>query len=160
MKTDAGELRRARQSAYGLLKYRERSLKEIADRLKEKGFSPDICANVIAELQKLGYLDDVRFANALAQDILKFNPAGVSFIRSKLYSKGVPAGVADAVISAIKEDYNENETARRLAVMKAKRLEDIEPRKAKQRIYGFLTRRRFNHDIILDALSEIFKDDR
>ncbi|MFH0839590.1 MAG: regulatory protein RecX [Candidatus Omnitrophota bacterium] len=156
MKTDAGELARARKSAYGLLKYRERSLKEIADRLKEKGFSPDICANVIAELQRLGYLDDTRFANALAQDILKFKPAGISFIRWKLYSKGVPAGIADAVISAVKEDYNENEAASRLAAMKAERLRAIEPRKAKQRIYGFLARRRFSQDVIMEALSKLF----
>ncbi len=159
MRINTGDLKDAKEAAYRLIKYRDRSKKEIAERLRKKGFSEDICGNVIAELKKLGYLDDTRFANALAEDILRFKPAGIEFIRSKLRSKGIPAEMADSVISGVKENYDEVEVAYKLAAAKAKRLTGTETAKAKQRIYNFLARRRFNPDAIREVLSRIFKDD-
>ncbi|WDT82211.1 MAG: regulatory protein RecX [Candidatus Manganitrophus sp.] len=53
---------RAKQSAYRLLSYRDRSVKEIETKLAEKGYSEEIIAEVIASLKEANYLDDDRFA--------------------------------------------------------------------------------------------------
>jgi regulatory protein len=156
MKMDAGDFAKAKKSAYRLIRYRERSSKEIVDRLKEKGFDADICGKVIAELKELGYLDDTNFANAVAEDIIRSRPAGIEFIRQKLRLKGVPADIADSVISDIRNNYDEYSAAYKLASVRAKRLTDIGPDKAKRRIYTFLARRRFSDDVISEVLNRLF----
>jgi len=156
MRTDTGDLKNAFNAAYRLIKYRDRSAKEMAERLRKKGFYDDVCGNVIAELKRLGYLDDMRFAKALAEDVLRFKPAGIEFIRSKLRSKGISADIADSVISGVKEGYNEREAAYKLAVKRADKMINISTDKAKQRIYGILARRRFERDTILEILDKIY----
>jgi len=151
------DLAKAKECAYRLLKYRERSTKEIKDRLKEKGFSGDICDRVIDELNRLGYLDDKRFANMLADSIIKFRPGGLALVRSALYAKGVPAKIIDSVITDVKDGYDEYEAAYALASGRVKRFKNIEPERAKQRIYNFLLRRRFKQETILEVLNQIFK---
>lgn len=159
MKKSGGGLNEALDAAYRLIKYRDRSAFELAERLRKKGFKDDICGNVIAELKRLGYIDDMRFAKALAEDIIRFKPGGIEFMRAKFRLKGIPAEIADSVISEISAGYSEDEAAYRLAELKAKRLAGVEPMKAKQRIYNFLARRRFKYDTITAALSRAFKND-
>jgi len=147
---------KARECAYRLLKYRERSEKEIRDRLKAKGFAANICGNVISELTEMGYIDDRRFANMAAENIIKFHPCSLVFVRLALRSKGISDEITDAVISDIKDSYDEHGTAYKLAVNRAGQFSSIDPDKAKQRIYNFLLRRRFNQEMIMGVLREIY----
>lgn len=156
MNTSADELAKAKRSAYRLIKYRDRSRKEIGDSLMAKGYSSDICANVTAELQRFGYINDTRLANMLAENILRFKPSAIKLIRSKLYSRGIPADIIDSVAAAVKEGYNESESAYKLAAMKTERMRGVQPHKAKQRIYGFLSRRRFSQNVIIEVLNKLF----
>ena len=155
---NAGDLAKARECAYRLIKYRERSTKEIVGRLKAKGFSGDICDKVIDELNRLGYLDDKRFANMLAGSIIKFRPGGLALVRSALRAKGVPETIADSAIADIKDSYDECGAAYKLASNRVKRLSGVKPEKAKQRIYNFLLRRRFGRGTIQNVLNRIFAD--
>ncbi|MDD5680438.1 MAG: regulatory protein RecX [Candidatus Omnitrophica bacterium] len=157
MKKSADDFAKAKEYAYRLLKYRERSTKEIERRLKEKHFSGNICDKVIAELKELGYLDDNRFANMVADSIIKFKPGGLALVRSALYAKGVPAKIIDSVISDVKDGYDEYEAAYALASRRVRRFKDIEPERAKHRIYNLLLRRRFKQETILEVLNQIFK---
>ncbi len=152
----AGDIAKAKKCAYRLLKYRARSVKEIKDRLENKGFSSGICDEVISELTRLGYLDDCRFADMLAGEIIKFRPGGIAFIRSALKAKGVAPDAADFVIAGIKDVYDEHASAYKLALGRSERLKGVEQKKAKQRLYNFLARRRFNRETILEALSRIY----
>ena len=151
----AGDFAKAKECAYRLLKYRERSTKEIRNRLKEKGFSGDICDRVIDELSRLGYLDDSRFANMLAEDMIKSRPGGLALIRSALYAKGVAAEIVDSIVLSLEGSYDEYQAACKLASNRVKRLKNIEPEKAKQRIYNFLLRRRFKQETILEVLRNL-----
>ncbi|MDP3789066.1 MAG: RecX family transcriptional regulator, partial [Candidatus Omnitrophota bacterium] len=134
----------------------ERSEKEIRGRLKAKGFAGDISAKVIAELTEMGYVDDRRFANMAAENIIKFHPGSLAFIRSALQSKGISGEITEAVISDIKDSYDEHGIAYKLAVNRAGQFSGIEPKKAKQRIYNFLLRRRFSQETIMGVLREIY----
>lgn len=150
------DIAKAKECAYKLLKYRARSVKEIKSRLKNKGFPSGICDEIVRELTRVGYLDDRRFADMLADDIIKFRPCGIALIRSALKAKGVAADTADFAIADIEGVYNEHDSAYKLALGRSMRLKGIEQNKAKQRIYNFLARRRFNREIILEVLAEIY----
>ncbi len=147
---------KARECAYRLLKYRERSEKEIRDKLKTKGFAGDICGKVISELTEMRYIDDRRFANMAAENIIKFHPGSLTFVRSALRSKGISDEISDSVILGVKEGYDEREAAYKLAAQRADKMVNISTDKAKQRIYGFLRRRRFSEDVIIEVLSKLF----
>ncbi|NQU73859.1 MAG: regulatory protein RecX, partial [Candidatus Omnitrophica bacterium] len=55
---------RAKNCAYRLLSYRSRSIKEINDRLKKKGFSPAIIKKTVTHLKQINYLNDEEFAKS------------------------------------------------------------------------------------------------
>lgn len=147
---------KAMECAYRLLKYREHGEKEIRGKLKAKGFADDICGKAISELTEMGYIDDRRFAKMIAGDIIRFRPGGLMSIRSALRLKGISGEIIDAVVSGVKDSYDEHGAAYKLAVRKAGHLSGIDQEKAKQRIYNFLLRRRFSHETIMGVLREIY----
>ncbi len=55
-------LKRAKNSAYRYLTIRPRSRSEVAQKLRDREFPPDIISSVIDHLIKLGYLNDEQFA--------------------------------------------------------------------------------------------------
>ena len=156
MRINSDSFKQAKNFAYKLLNYRERSVKEIEDRLAEKGFKKEVSAKVVADLKALGLVDDYRFAKTFAESRIKYRPSGLTLIRSKLYSKGIDEDIIDSVFSGIERDYDEYAAAYALANKKAKRSNKVSCIKAKRRIYDYLLRRRFKKDIIYKVLNRIF----
>ena len=62
---DQAEHRRARERAYYLLSYRDHSSKELYDKLC-RNVSPQTAASTVEKMQQLGFLDDARYADKLA----------------------------------------------------------------------------------------------
>jgi len=158
MKIEPTSLAQAKNFAYKLLSYREHSTKELEDKLIRKGFEKEVSSKVINALKSLKLLDDWRFAKAFAENRIKYKPSGLALIRSELRSKGVDREAIDSIISDIKKNYNEYEVAYNIASNKAKRFNKISSIKAKQRLYDYLLRRRFDKDVIYDVLNAVFKD--
>lgn len=74
--------------AYALLlfKYRQRSVYELRDRLKRKGYSREDEDSVVSFLSAQGYLDDEQFARSFARAKLRraFGPRRIVFELRKL----------------------------------------------------------------------------
>jgi len=158
MKMDSASSVQAKNFAYRLLNYRERSVKELEDRLIRKGFTKEISTKVVADLKALGLVDDYKFARAFIEGRLKYRPCGLALIRSRLYSKGIPEHTVNSVISGIERDYDEYKVAYEIASSKLGRFNKKVSRiKAKRRIYDYLLRRRFKKEIIYKVLNNIFK---
>ena len=157
MKFNSESLTQAKNFAYRLLNYRERSVAEIEDRLVRKGFKKEIAAQAIAGLKTLKLLDDYRFAKTFAESRIKSKPSGLALIRSKLRSFGIAQDTIDSVICDIERDYDEYAAAYHIATSKAERFSNISDIKAKRRMYGYLLRRRFKKDVIYKVLDEVFK---
>ncbi len=156
MKKDPESIIQAKSYAFRLLGYRERSAREMADRLEMKGFSKTACGKAVSDLKALGLIDDNKFAKDFARGRLRYRPCGVGLIRSELSAKGVARDIVDSVISDIEKSYDEYEAAHRIANDKASRSRKLDPLKAKRRLHGYLLRRRFKKEIIYTILNEIF----
>jgi len=156
MKRGSESIIKAKNYAFRLLSYRERSRREISDRLAGKGFSSGVCGMVIAELEELGLIDDRRFAGDFARSRIRYRPSGLALIRSELSSKGVTRDIVDEVVSDIADSYDEYETAYRIANDKVRRSGKTDALKSKRRLHDYLSRRRFKKDIIYKILNEIF----
>lgn len=162
------EVFRARDAALNLLAHRARSTRELERRLARKGFSEDAVQRTIAAMEERGYLDDAAFAAAFVRDRLRLRPRGRRRLNAELRAKGVPPGTAE---EAVERTFDEAEVSEaQLAVRAAEAWaarntvpdadQDRDARqRARQRLYGYLSRRGFAPDAVREAMASVLEDD-
>ncbi len=138
------------------MRFRPRSVKEMAQRLKQKGHRGFIIARVIDELEEKKFLDDRAFAKLWIGDRITLKPTGKSLLVRELKSKGVADAVIEEAFDEFRGAYDEYEIASPLARRKAERLKGIDEEKAKKRLLDFLSRRGFSYNTIWRILKEIY----
>ncbi len=147
-------LERAKEYAFLLLKFRQRSEKEISARLKKKNFQEKIIKQTLAFLREKAFIDDESFARAWINQRVK-RPYGLRRITRELRIKGIDEECVAGILQELKESYNEEEVVRRLAKERFDRIKGIEPPKAKKRIYSYLLRRGFSPEIIIACINNL-----
>ncbi len=148
------EFIRARDYAYRLLSYRQRSTEEVKDRLKKKGFSAQSIRATVDYLSRLDYLNDEKFARFWVQTKIQSRPIGYSLLRYQLRQKGVPEEVVGMVLADFSGRYDEAEAAKQIAFSRRNSYKNIAPLKLKRRLYNYLHRRGFTQEAILQAIEE------
>ncbi len=150
----AETLRRAKEDAYRLLGFRSRSEKEIADRLRRKGYEDPIIAEVVASLRAHGYVDDATFAESWVR--ARGGTRGRRALAHELRQKGVDAEIAAETLEAAKDDEAELDAARAAAVKKVGERPADQSREAKARLAAYLQRRGFGWDVIRPVLAQLY----
>jgi regulatory protein len=89
---------RARDKALRLLGVRNRSSRELRQRLLADGFSESVSDRVLQNLQESGLVDDQRFAVERARAMGKGKGWGPRKLRSDLIQRGIPAEVTEVAI--------------------------------------------------------------
>lgn len=135
-----------------LLKFRLRSESELYERLKNKKFVEEIIKQTLLFLKDKGFIDDSLFAKAWIESRMK-KPLGLRRIRQELNLKGIDKEIINSQISAIKKNYSEADIVKKIAKARFSKLNNIEPRSAKRRVYAYLLRRGFSPEIIIDVLN-------
>jgi regulatory protein len=146
----------AKQYAFLLLKFRLRGEQELCARLKKKKFPEEVIDRLIAFLKEKRFIDDEVFAKSWIEYRLK-HTFGVRRIRQELLLKGISKEIIDSNITAAQENYSESSVVDELARGRLAKLKDIEPSKAKQRVYAYLLRRGFSHEIVMDTINKLCK---
>jgi len=145
----------ALESALRLLAVRFRSRREMAGRLRRKGYPADVVAAVLTRLESEGFLDDMRFSQAWVTGRLAVRPSGVARLRRELQQKGVPAQVIEQVLRMCVSESDERARALALAQARAGRYRS-EPRDiAFRRLAGVLHRRGFSAGATAAALRQV-----
>jgi regulatory protein len=140
----------AKEKAINYISYRERSKKEIADYLKNKGIGEETTNRVLLDLEKANLVDDHKFASAWVKDRSKNNPKGNFALKMELRDKGI----GEAEIENILQSVDEKENALKVfekAVRKYGKKKD-----SKRKISEYLKRRGFHIETILQVLREQF----
>ena len=70
------EKNQALQFAMKLIGLRKRSVFEVTERLKKKGFKENIIKEILKELKNYKYLNDEQFAESYINDRMNFRPCG------------------------------------------------------------------------------------
>jgi regulatory protein len=154
--SDSGSFEKARQYAFLLLRYRDRSEKEIEQRLQKKGFSGEIACRVRDYLKEYGFIDDAKFAAALKRTALEQKRLGRAGVLRYLLSKGIPAEMAKDVAA---EDADYENSAAALVERKMKQYAALDDLTAKRRIWAALGRKGYSPDEIRSALKGFFTAD-
>lgn len=145
---------KARAYAFLLLKFRLRSENELLARLKQKGFSEDIAKDTVNFLKEKEFIDDRIFAKGWVSARLK-RPFGLRRIKQELISKGLDKQIIEVSLLQAKKDYSESQIVSQLAQKRFSRLKNIEPLKAKARVYGYLLRRGFSPDLVSEIIKQL-----
>ncbi|MFN7170834.1 MAG: regulatory protein RecX [Candidatus Omnitrophota bacterium] len=151
------DIKKAKNYALKLLKYRPRTQKEIFERLIKKKYPQDLIEKVVQELKEAGLLNDREFVKFWINWRREVNPRSKNFIFWELRKKGVSEDLIKEKLEEInsEDDFSQ---AEQLAKKQFERLKDREPEKKKIRIYGYLKRRGFAESIIYDILNNLFKN--
>lgn len=149
----AESVRKAREAALTLLDYRPRSVSEMRRRLLLKGHTEDIVDQVLQNLQKVGLLDDERFAAQWVEERLTHRPMGRRAVTFELKRKGISNDLIDRAVEGIGEDA-ELEMALDLAARRYRA--DAEDQLAeKRRVASLLRRRGFGWDVVTRVLDRL-----
>lgn len=154
---DANEklLKRARNTAYRYLTIRSRSRSEVAQKLRDREFPPDIISSVIDHLIKLGYLNDEQFARDWAASRVRSRGFGRRRLEQELRIKGIGSDIIRDTLGTLFEDSSEADIARKEADRKLKTLARFEPEVRRRRLAGFLERKGFSSETIRAILRSV-----
>jgi len=155
---DKDEFARARDYAYNLLSYRDRSELEIFKRLVEKGFHMEVINELINFLKDAEMIDDRKFVNRYIDSIFVSHPMGKLRVVYELNHKLVSSDVIEEVCSQRFNSEMERELARKAAGKKMNQLKRYPEEIAKQRLKSYLYRRGFDFEIIKETMGEYFSD--
>ncbi len=133
------------ERALGLLAIRMRSRRELQDRLSRAGFDAEEVDDELGRLERVGLIDDDRFADELARHAAEVKWSGTRAIASALSAKGVPRETIDRVVARAGED--EEARAEALASSRVGRLRGLPPATAYQRLTSLLLRRGYGPDV-------------
>ncbi|MCM8770542.1 MAG: recombination regulator RecX [Candidatus Omnitrophica bacterium] len=146
------ELQKAINYAFLLLKYRLRTESEIRRRLKRKKFAADVIEATVSFLKEKKFINDADFARAWFE--ARGQKFGLKRIRQELRQKGVSAELINQAQNGLR-DYQEKEVLFALAKKRMPLLRGLPFAKKRQRLYGYLLRRGFPPDMVLEALNRI-----
>ena len=142
----------AMNTAVRILTLRDHFKYELKQKLQQRGFKSNVIDMVLAECERLNYIDDNRTAAVFISQ-LKRKCFGKRYIRQALKKNRLNAAVIDKMVLENYTEAEEHENAAKLLEKKIKtfyRKEDSKKRRDK--IYRFLYSRGFNKDVITDLL--------
>lgn len=90
---------RALRAAVRAIEQRPRSIAELRDRLRRKGFEAEAIEQALERLQQLELLDDRDFARRWIENRQIFRPRGPAALRNELRRKGIDAALIDAALA-------------------------------------------------------------
>lgn len=143
--------------AYKLLGYRDRSEKEMTERLLMKGFDERKTADAIACLKSNGFLNDKRLASSLKIYAEEQKQLSVRGARKFLMDRGLKRDIIDETVG----DIDEMETARKLVKKKLNGLNKTNPIQntritdiIAKKLYSLLLRRGYTSQTISRVLRQ------
>lgn len=143
---------RAIELAYKLVSQRERTVRQVRDKLAAKDCSAVAIDAAIGELTRFGFVDDARYAKLYAEDKRRLQGWGSRRIRLELSRAGVAREVLDALFADAEAALDApSELDAALELLRRKR-PDLTDAKAKQRAAAMLARRGIASPVVFQAL--------
>jgi regulatory protein len=153
---EIGEVRQeCFDAAMQYLSARLHSRSELNRKLMRKEYGEAIVNGVLDDLERLGYVNDARFAQTKALSLAERKHHGRRRAFMELRKAGVSGEVADKALGDVYEKTDSIAMARDLALKQAPRLRRLDPMVAKRRLIGMLQRRGFDYEAIKPVVDEV-----
>lgn len=149
------ERQKVMDKALTILSRRMHSRSELTAKLVRAEYTPVEVEATIAELERLGYVDDAKFARAKASSSARNRHHGRRRAFVELIRAGVEKETARRASEEVFEAHDSMKVARDLAARKAPSLQRLDAVTARRRLTGMLLRRGFDFDEIGPVLREV-----
>lgn len=151
----AGEVRQdCFDTAMRSLQLRQHGRIELKKKLDRKEFGPAIVNGVLDDLERMGYLDDARFAATRAAASAEHKHHGKRRAYIELVRRGIATDIANEALAKVYDRTDTLAIARELARKQSARLSRLEPLVARRRLVGMLQRRGFDYEDIKPVIDE------
>jgi regulatory protein len=147
-------LHRCFNAAVHYLSYRPRSEPELRERLHRRGFDGDSVETVITRLKKQCLVDDIAFAQFWRDNREAFSPRSQWLTKLELRRKGVANDIIDQVVDTIDDE----DSAYRAALRKARSLPHSDEQSFRRRLGEHLKRRGFSYGVINHIVEQIWQE--
>ena len=144
---------RCLNTAIHYLSYRPRSEFEVRERLQRRGFDDSI-ELVIARLKERGLVNDIDFARFWKENRDSFSPRSQWLTKLELRQKGIADDIIDQVVDAIDDD----DSAYRAAISKARSLPRSDYQGFRRRLGEYLKRRGFGYGVINHTVERLYQE--
>ncbi len=135
------------------ISYKQRTSKEVADKLRNLEHTPEQIEEATQKLIELGFLDDERYAEEFV-DTRQIR-YGRKRIFLELKKRGIPEHIAEKALNDILDVDAGYQTALELARKKYAQCEGLEAQKTATRIQGMLLRKGYSYDIVNRIMKEL-----
>lgn len=147
---------KALDCALRILGRRAHSQAEVRQKLKQRGFSPQVVASVVQRVVQLGYVDDLQFAKDYVR--LRGSSLGVRRLKNELTAKGVSNEIQLQVLDT-GDNLAEWQKALQLAKRKLAASTDLPRETRERRALGFLVRRGFGTSLSVRAIRTVLAEE-
>ena len=140
---------RAKSRAVWYVDRKDRTSKDLYNKLCQAGFDKKAAAKVIARLVEVGLIDDRRFAENYAERLMDGNTSKREALQ-KMLQKGVPYDMAKDVLQSLDTDEGEQINALLERKYRSKLMAD----NGVEKVYAALIRKGFSYDAVKTALNK------
>jgi regulatory protein len=142
-------LERALGLAYRHLGKRDRTAAQVRRHLAGRGVEEETAERAVAELERLGYLDDARFARVFADDRRRLDGWGPERIERALLAAGVDGELIAAAVGARDAA---DELAAAVELLRRRCREVPASERERERALGILARKGYDLELAYDAV--------
>ena len=147
----------ALKTSLAFLSNRPRSINEVVEKLKKKKVVNDVIDRVVSELKRCGYLNDEDFSRRWIEGHLQ-RAGGPKKIAHDLRKRGISEDIINAILIEYAPQLNSRERAIELLRKQMWRYKSLDLHKARVRMYGFLARRGYGANTIIDIVDMFCKE--
>jgi regulatory protein len=145
---------RCLNAAAHYLSYRPRSESELRERLHQRGFDGDSVEAVLTKLKEQGLVDDMAFAQFWKDNREAFSPRSQWLTKLELRRKGVASNIIDQIADTIDDE----DSAYRAALSKARSLPLSDYQSFYRRLGAYLKRRGFSYGVINHTIERLWPE--
>ncbi|MEO8446229.1 MAG: RecX family transcriptional regulator [bacterium] len=143
--------------AYSFLAYKQRSIKELKNKLKLKKISEEAIEKIITLLTEQKYLDDKSYAKNYLDDKLARKPVGKRLLKLKLMEKGIDKETVESTVIDNYSESKEEELAVQLIKKYKQRLKGKDESEVRNKCYRYLASKGYDYDVISKVMK--FEDE-
>ena len=134
--------------------YRDRSQKEVEDKLDSMRMIAEAKEKIIINLMEEGFLNEERFARSFVRGKFRIKKWGRIKITQELKKRQISSPIIKLGLTEINES-SYRETLYELAEKKAEKTDEANPFKKKRKISDHLIRKGFETSLVFDCVNDI-----